>query len=72
MLAQKALEFSLDEQFDSPFAQEARRSGYIGAIGGKSDDISVTVGRVKLASKDAQEEKDKETRESSVETAESR
>lgn len=49
LLAQKAFDYSLDEEFDSPFAQEARRSGYEGAIGGKSDDISVTVGRVRLA-----------------------
>lgn len=47
-LAQKAFEDSLRDDYDSPFSQEARRSGYAGYIGGKSDDISVTVGRVKL------------------------
>lgn len=50
-IAQKAFEDSLKEDFDSPFAQEARKSGYRGYIGGKSDDITVAVGRVILKQK---------------------
>lgn len=45
-IAQKAFEDSLKEDFDSPFSQEARRHGYNDYLGGKSDDISVTVGKI--------------------------
>lgn len=55
-IAQKAFEDSLKEDFDSPFAQEARRSGYKDYIGGKSDDISVSVGRVSLKAQTKEEE----------------
>lgn len=50
-IAQRAFEDSLKEDFDSPFAQEARKFGYRGYMGGKSDDISVTVGRVQINAK---------------------
>ena len=51
VIAQKAFEDSLKEDFDSPFAQEARKSGHLGYLGGKSDDITVAVGRVLIKQK---------------------
>ena len=48
LIAQQSFKNSLDVKFESPFAKEARRSGYQ-FTGGKSDDISVTVGRVEIA-----------------------
>ena len=58
VVAHRAFEDSLKDDFDSPFAQEARRSGYKGYMGGKSDDISVSVGRVMLNPKKKEEGKD--------------
>lgn len=48
-IASKAFEYSVDEHFNSPFSQEAKRSGYK-FEGGKSDDIAVTVGLVEFSS----------------------
>ena len=44
-VATKAYELSMLPHYDSPFAKEARRSGYK-EIGGKADDISVLLGIV--------------------------
>lgn len=52
-IARRAYTDSLDEGFDSPFAREARRNGR-DYEGGKSDDISVIVGKVELLLEEVQ------------------
>ena len=47
-IAMQAFRNSLNEEFDSPFAIDARKYGYRMA-GGKSDDITVAVGRIEIA-----------------------
>lgn len=47
-IAQEAFNFSLDEKYNSPFAQEAAAHN-LKWRGGKSDDISVVIGMVRLA-----------------------
>ncbi|EME28236.1 phosphatase isoform 1 [Galdieria sulphuraria] len=44
-LAQTAMEFSMDENKTSPFAENANEAGFI-YLGGKRDDITVLVGKV--------------------------
>jgi len=46
-IAQEAFRLSIDEEYNSPFSQEAIKSGHRYA-GGKSDDISVTVGKISI------------------------
>ena len=48
-IAKQAFQYSLDPKYDSPFAQEARKNK-VKFMGGKSDDISVTIGIVELSS----------------------
>ncbi|KAK4523456.1 hypothetical protein GAYE_PCTG60G1352 [Galdieria yellowstonensis] len=45
-IAQTAMEFSMDENKTSPFAEMANEAGFI-FLGGKRDDITVIVGKVK-------------------------
>ena len=47
ILAQHAYKLSLDERYKSPFAIEAIKAGKY-FTGGKSDDITVVVGKVRL------------------------
>ena len=47
-IAENAFSKSLDKSYFSPFAQEAAKEGYR-FDGGKSDDITVVVGKVVLA-----------------------
>jgi protein phosphatase PTC7 len=51
-IAQEAFHYSLDEKYNSPFAKEAARYG-LKHRGGKSDDISVSLGQVRLAAASA-------------------
>lgn len=44
-LAQTAMEFSMDENKTSPFAENANEAGFV-YLGGKCDDITVVVGKV--------------------------
>ncbi|GJQ12324.1 hypothetical protein GpartN1_g4723.t1 [Galdieria partita] len=44
-LAQTAMEFSMDENKTSPFAENANEAGFI-YLGGKRDDITVLIGKV--------------------------
>lgn len=55
LLAEEAFKLSLDETYESPFAKEARAQG-LSFVGGKSDDISVALGRVRLAGAEAETE----------------
>jgi len=48
-LAQLAFEYSLNRNYMSPFAKKALDAGYH-YVGGKSDDITVVISQVKLAS----------------------
>ncbi len=50
-IAMQAFRNSLNEEFESPFVIEARRYGYR-LTGGKSDDITVAVGRVEIANRE--------------------
>jgi len=47
MIAELAYKFSLDEKHMSPFAKKAYEA-YYDFVGGKSDDITVVVGQVKI------------------------
>lgn len=49
LIAKRTFDVSLDKEFDSPFSVEARRLGKTHTSGGKSDDITVVVGKVYLA-----------------------
>ena len=44
-VAKQAYKLSLNDNYESPFSKKAKEAGY-GFKGGKSDDISVIVGRV--------------------------
>jgi len=50
-LADLAFQYSLDDDYDSPFAKGARAAGFT-YNGGKSDDITVLIGQVRIRSRE--------------------
>ena len=48
LIANYAFGFSIDAEYKSPFAEEANKNGYQ-YEGGKSDDITVVVGKVVIS-----------------------
>ena len=48
-IAEEAKKFSLDKDWASPFMATARKQGFLAlGVGGKSDDITVALGQVRL------------------------
>ena len=58
-LADEAFRLSLDSDYESPFSREAEKAGY-NFLGGKSDDISVVVGKIHLAESGGNDEESTE------------
>ena len=50
-IARTAYFLGKDQSFDSPFAQGAREAGWGDCMGGKHDDITVTIAQIRSGSK---------------------